>query len=719
MLRALVKATTSLPSWGVLFFALGWVPGVAIWQVARHDGETFSLTSKGVKVLLEKGERIQALNYGWATLTALALIYIVLFLLRRRRAPETRYDDYFRLLNRSFLILLALPFLATLFTTELEGKNDVLNLTFIAAAVVVFASWMYCLLGTRRPTETLPTPEPPWGTPTTIAPWMIVGAFVVGYTYVLSRLSIVDHWNLNTANWDLGIYHNIVWNSANGDFLGCSFCKGSKHYSAHFDPILWMFTPIYRIAPRAETLLIIQSFWLALGAIPLFLYSRRVLGSAWWACTIVAAYCFMPALHGANLYDFHSLALLVPTAIFAVYFLDSKRLVGYWLSIALLLLTREDMSLVCCFIGLYAWFTGKRKTAVATVVIALSYLGAVKMFVMAPGLIMDDAADARSYASYYKEAIPYPEQGAMGLITTLLSDPVGSVAIFFNERKVLYFAKLLWPLLLLPLISGKKRILMIYGLVFIGLASRKYIYSTHFQYSCLLLPFLALSVADAVARLKDASWVRGFGLDSGRLQKALLATLVLSSALMGAEYGALAPNASMRAGWSKVAWAQSDKQRQQYEELLEMVANIPRDAIVSADTRTGPHVTDRAVVNQWPFVGGADYIFILRSSARGKRSRKYKAIIRDRKYEVSHESTKFVLLRRLEPTPDADEAQDSEDELDAAHQQPEGERDNSPFRQRVAPGEGGHEDGLSDTESGRNDEHGKAGNAGGGHVGNR
>lgn len=719
MLRALVRAISNLPSWGLLFFVLGWVPGVAVWQIARHEGETFSLTSGGVKVLLEKGERIQALNYGWATLTAFALLYLVLYLLKRRRDPQTRYASYFQSLNNTFLVLLTLPFLATLFTTKLEGKHDVLNLSFIAATVIVFGAWAYSLVGRRYPTDGLPVPEPPWGRPRSIVPWFVVIGFVLGYGYVLSRLSIIDHWNLHTANWDLGIYHNIVWNSANGDFLGCSFCKGGKHYSAHFDPILWIFTPIYRMSPRAETLLIIQSFWLALGAIPLFLYARRVLGSAWWACTIVAAYCFMPALHGANLYDFHSLALLVPTAIFAVYFLDSKRFVGYWLSIALLLLTREDMSLLCCFVGLYAWFTGKRKTALATVVVALTYLGAVKMFIMAPGLIMDDAADARSYASYYKEAIPYPGQGAMGLITTLLSDPVGSAAIVFSEKKLLYFAKLLWPLLLLPLISGKKRILMLYGLVFIGLASRKYVYSTHFQYSCLLLPFLALSVADAIARLKDASWVGGFGLDSGRLQKALLATLVVSSALMGAEYGALAPNASIRAGWSKVAWAQSDKQREQYEELLEMVAKIPPDAIVSADTRTGAHVTDRAVVNQWPFVGGADYIFMLRTSARGKHSKKYRAIIKDRKYEVAHQSNRFILLRRLEPAPDAGEAENSEDELDAAHEKPQDERDDSALGQRVAPGERRDEHGLSDTEPGRDDEHGQAGDAGRGDVGNR
>ena len=714
--HAAAEALTALPSWALLFVILGWVPGVAVWQVARHEGPTFSLTSKGVNVLLEKSERIQAMNYGWTTLGALTLVYVAVFLLARRRNPGTRYDECFRSLNQKFLVLLTFPFLATLFTTDFEASHDVLNLTFIAVTVIVFASWAYSLVGSRRRIDPLPYAEPPWGWEWPRAPWLLVWILVLGYGYVLSRLSIIDHWNLNTANWDLGIYHNIMWNSANGDFLGCSFCKGGKHYSAHFDPILWMLTPFYRLNPRAETLLVIQSLWLGFGAVPLFLYARRTLGSAWWAIPVVVAYCFMPALHGANLYDFHSLALLTPTAIFAIYFLDGGRPLGYWLSIALLLLTREDMSLLSCFIGLYAWFTGRQKTAVATIAIALLYFGAVKLSIMAPGIIMDDAADARSYAWYFKEAIPYPEQGVFGIVVTLLTDPVGSLAILFNEDKVLYFAKLLWPLLLLPLISGKKRILMIYGVLFVGLATRKYVYSIHFQYSCLLLPFLALSAPNAVAMLRDASWVRGFRLDPARLERTLLLSLIVASTLMGAEYGALAPNASIRAGWSKVAWSQTDTQRAQYEELLEITAKLPPEAIVSADSRTGAHVTDRAVVNQWPYVGGADYIFVLRASTRGKYARKYASIIKDKKYEVEYESSRFVLLRRLVPPAGTSKSIDSEEELEAAHQHPEYERDEASFRERIAPRERRDEDRLPNSEAGRDDQHGQSGDAGGSHV---
>ncbi len=653
MVRSLVKAIDVLPSWGVLFAAIGWLPGVAIWQAFRHEGPTFSMTSKGVKVLLQEPQRTQLLNYGWASLGAIAAVYVGLYLFRRRRAPVVTYDAYFRLLNQRFLVLLALPLLTSLFTTKLEGKQDFLNLSLIAATLAVFAAWVYALVGCRRLPLSLPAAGLPPGRLASALPWAFVLVCFVTYGYVMSRFSIVDHRNLATANFDLGIYHNIVWNTANGDFLGCSFCRGGKHYSAHFDPILWILTPLYKLSPRAETLLVFQSFWLALGGIPLFLYARRVLNHAGWACTVVAAYYLMPALHGANLYDFHSLALLTPTAMFAVYFLDGRRFVGYWVSIAILLLTREDMSLLSCFIGLYAWFTGQKKTAVATVVAALAYLVTVKLTVMAPGLIMEDSSSARSFASYYQEMIPYREEGAFGLVATFLTDPVASLAVLFSEKKVIYFTLLLLPLLSLPLLSGKKRILMLYGLVFIGLATRKYVYSIHFQYSCLLLPFLALSVADAVVYMREAAWLRGFGLDEARLQRAVLTTLVVAGLLMGAEYGALAKNNVFRAGWSKIAWSQTDAQREQYQELLDVVSELPRDASISADSRTGPHVTDRHVVNHWPYVGNADYILMFRASSRGKYGRKYRALIKQGTYEVERSTKRFVVLRRVDEPRDA------------------------------------------------------------------
>lgn len=645
------QSISRFPSWGVLFLALGWSPGLSLWQLLRRGTATFSYGG-GIKILLSEAERREALLWGWLSLLGLGLTYAGLYIWKRRRDPSLRYDDLFRLLNRKLLVLLTLPGIAAIFGTHFEGRHDFLNLAMIATVAAIFCAWAYALIPQKPSDATLPPFVPSESRIGTFGPWLLVALLACAYAAGMSYLSIVDHRNLHTANWDLGIYDNIVWNSANGDFLGCSFCRLGKHYSAHFDPILWMLTPIYRLSPRAETLLVFQSIWLALGAVPLFLYARRILGHGWWASAIVLAYFLMPALHGVNLYDFHSLALLIPTAMFAIYFLDTRRYVGYWLSIALLLLTREDMSLLSCFIGLYAWFTGSKKTALATAAVALAYLSFVKLSVMPPGLIMAGSSEGRSFARYYAEAMPYPEEGVAGLLLTLLSDPVASLGVLFQEPKLVYFAVLLLPLLFLPLISGKKRILMLYGLVFIGLATRKYVYSIHFQYSSLLIPFLALSVGDAVIRLRRAAWLRGFGLDAARTQRALLLGIVVSSGLMGMEYGALAPNESFRTGFHRLSFAQTAKQRARYEELREVIELIPPLASISTNSAAGPHVTNRPVVVQWPKLHQADYILFSSNSRKYRLSKKFKRLVEENKYELVHESKEFSLAKRVEEEPE-------------------------------------------------------------------
>jgi len=51
------------------------------------------------------------------------------------------------------------------------------------------------------------------------------------------------------------------------------------HFKTHFDPILLLFLPAYSIYPSPLTLLVLQSFLLPLGAIPIFYLARDELGS--------------------------------------------------------------------------------------------------------------------------------------------------------------------------------------------------------------------------------------------------------------------------------------------------------------------------------------------------------------------------------------------------------------------------------------------------------
>src|SRR5690606_38669826 len=80
----------------------------------------------------------------------------------------------------------------------------------------------------------------------------------------------------------------------------------------------------------------------------------HALDSRFAGLVTAAAYGLHPALHGPNLYEFHSLTLVAPPMLWALFFLETKRFKSYWATFALLLLVREDVSLLLAFVGVYA-----------------------------------------------------------------------------------------------------------------------------------------------------------------------------------------------------------------------------------------------------------------------------------------------------------------------------------------------------------------------------
>src|SRR5690606_36007820 len=96
----------------------------------------------------------------------------------------------------------------------------------------------------------------------------------------------------------------------------------------HCDPILIALSPVMAIHRGAETLIVLQTVWLASAAIPIYLVGRDRLGDA-FGTALGLAYLSFPSLHTINLFDFHSLALSIPVVVWVVYFLDRRNWVAY------------------------------------------------------------------------------------------------------------------------------------------------------------------------------------------------------------------------------------------------------------------------------------------------------------------------------------------------------------------------------------------------------
>jgi len=177
------------------------------------------------------------------------------------------------------------------------------------------------------------------------------------YTIVFSYFTILKYYAFKAFAWDLGIFNQTFWSTLHGKFLystvelfiipsGCAF-------GTHVSPVLLFILPLYAIYPAPETLLILQSFILALGALPLYLLARDSLNSKLAGAAFATAYFLYPPLHGVNWFDFHTQAFLPVIFLFAVYYLTKGKWVRYFLFTVLALTIAENVSILVVFVGLY------------------------------------------------------------------------------------------------------------------------------------------------------------------------------------------------------------------------------------------------------------------------------------------------------------------------------------------------------------------------------
>jgi uncharacterized membrane protein len=453
--------------------------------------------------------------------------------------------------------------------------------------------------------------------------WAATGALVlvmVLYALYASHLAIRNHQNLNTGRSDLGYYLSIFRQTSQGHLLGCSLCGGGSHLTGHFDPILVLLSPLFLLYPYAETLLVLQTIWLASGAIAVYLLALRHVRHRGAAVALGIAYLLYPALHGVNFFDFHSVALCIPLFVWLLYFLEGGARVGYYFTLALLLLVREDISIALVFVGLYALFSpsgdfpgssnvkSRVRMGWVTMVLAVTYFVVVKAAFMGRVDPLNTASGKGGGYAYFYEAMIPAGYSTAALVGTLLSNPAFVLAQVFKEEKVDFLLKLLVPLFGLPLVA-RGRMMLAYGSALTLLASRQYLYSIHFQYTSLLIPFLFVLTVSALGRV--ASGEAKIGRLSGmRLGRALSFGVLVTTLLCTWKFGALIPNASFQGGFRPLNRDYSPERVPSIAWLKKIGLALPRGARVAANSRLVTHLGPVSSIDLLENRTKADYVVL-------------------------------------------------------------------------------------------------------------
>jgi len=139
-------------------------------------------------------------------------------------------------------------------------------------------------------------------------PWLIALVVFVAY----SVISISRYARRDPGSWDLGIFTEYVKQAAHLHAPVASIRgSGFNLLGDHFQPIVALIAPFFRIAPSPVTLLVAQALLTALSVIPVSRAATAKLGAS-AGRVIGAAYGLSWGLQQMIDFDFHEIAFAVP-----------------------------------------------------------------------------------------------------------------------------------------------------------------------------------------------------------------------------------------------------------------------------------------------------------------------------------------------------------------------------------------------------------------------
>lgn len=185
-------------------------------------------------------------------------------------------------------------------------------------------------------------------------------AWVLGYTAIMTSLSILRYQSWLAKGYDLGLYEQDLWLIIHRGLSAISSYSGQPIFQTGHAYILVLIAPLYAVG-GVGAILALQAFAMGSGYIILQRLAQSCGISSLHARKIAVLYLLFPVLLGNNLFDFHPLALFVPAALGLLLAALERRTWLYAALLVVILSTGEGTFLVMIAVGV-TWLIGRRYT---------------------------------------------------------------------------------------------------------------------------------------------------------------------------------------------------------------------------------------------------------------------------------------------------------------------------------------------------------------------
>lgn len=397
--------------------------------------------------------------------------------------------------------------------------------------------------------------------------WALV-ALIGAYTWYFTAVTYDVHRGLGTSAYDSGLYDQGVWllSRFHAPFVTL---MGRNLFGDHTSFILVGLVPVYWVFPSTSVLFAAQALAIGLGALPVFLLARRLLGRESYAVGFAVCYLLHPAVSWTNRENFHPDAFLAPFVGFAIYGAIERRWRVYVVFTVLALLVKEDVSLVLVPLG--AWVAIKRDRRIGI----LTIVGCITFMLAAMFLVMRSLIGVPTRNTW---RIPFG--GPRGFLRAALTDPVRVARFYWSDSRPFYLWQMAVPSAGAVLRSPGVAAISLLVVATNMLSTFHYQYEIEYHYSLVAVPAIVLGTVYAVSRLR-ATW-----------RPVAMVVLLAVGTWSAWAWGALPFSRDVPA-----SWAPSDPVPAAARDILR---DVPPGAVVSAQYSLSAQLTHRREIYMFP-----------------------------------------------------------------------------------------------------------------------
>jgi len=412
-----------------------------------------------------------------------------------------------------------------------------------------------------------------------------LAALGLGAAYSLAyiTLSVLRHESYHSLGFDLGLFNQVFWNTTQGRLFESTMSQAlpipHSLLGDHFSPVFLLLMPFYFAYPHPETLVVIQTLALALGAWPVYLLARLKLPAGYAAWWVLAYFLFVPVAY-INLFDFHEVVFSVAPLGFALYFLERGRRGWFLLSLLFTFLVKEEMALIGIGFGAYA-LLGKRDWKLGLGVLA----GSLLAFVALIQVVIPLFAGGHSYP-YISERYSDVGGNPGGILRTLVTNPLRIARSLLQPKKISFLVAIFGPVLGLSALAGWAGLLLLPTLGYLLLANYEPQYSFTSQYSAPLIPLVFGTAILALARLRESA------------RRPVMAAVIVSSLIFSWAFGDMP--------FSRKFDPNQFTTQSRYAAFVPQLSRIAPDARVSAENGFPSHLSERRFIYDYGFEGVQD-----------------------------------------------------------------------------------------------------------------